>query len=112
MKKSVIMISVLAIMAAGVCISVAADEAKAQTKCPVMGGIIDKKQFADFEGKRVYFCCAGCSDKFNKEPAKYIKKLEDSGVTLEKTPGKDDKADAKTSSTPAKKAGCGKGCCG
>jgi YHS domain-containing protein len=61
-------------------------EVKAQTKCPVMGGDIDKQYFADYNGKRVYFCCPMCAPQFNKDPEKYIKKLEDEGVTLEKTP--------------------------
>lgn len=56
---------------------------KAQTTCPLMGGKIDKKMFADHDGKRVYFCCGGCPAKFKKDPAKYVKKLEDAGVTLE-----------------------------
>jgi len=57
-----------------------------QTACPVLGGKINKELFADYQGKRVYFCCAGCADEFKKDPAKYVKKLEDAGVTLEKTP--------------------------
>ena len=61
-------------------------EAKPQTKCPVMGDDIDKQYFVDYNGKRVYFCCPMCAPEFNKEPDKYIKKLEDAGVTLEKTP--------------------------
>ena len=57
-----------------------------QTTCPVVGGKVNKEVYADYQGKRVYFCCAGCIDEFKKDPAKYVKKLEDSGVTLEKTP--------------------------
>ena len=57
-----------------------------QTTCPVLGGKINKDLYADYQGKRVYFCCAGCADEFKKDPAKYVKKLEDAGVTLEKTP--------------------------
>jgi YHS domain-containing protein len=57
-----------------------------QTTCPVMGGKINKSLYADYEGKRVYFCCAGCPEQFKKDPAKYVKKLEDQGVTLEKAP--------------------------
>jgi YHS domain-containing protein len=66
----------------------AAPTAQAQTTCPVMGGKIDKTIFADYEGKRVYFCCPDCVKTFNKEPQKYVKKLEDEGVTLAKTPAK------------------------
>lgn len=64
--------------------------AKLQTKCPVMTkNNINKKLFADYEGKRVYFCCPGCKPTFLKDPGKYIKKIEAEGVTLEKTPEKE-----------------------
>ena len=57
-----------------------------QTTCPVMGGKIDKAQYIDHEGKRVYFCCSMCIDKFRADPARYLKKLQDEGVTLEDIP--------------------------
>lgn len=38
-------------------------------------------------GERVYFCCPGCVDIFNKSPEQYLKKLEGQGMTPEKTPG-------------------------
>jgi YHS domain-containing protein len=60
--------------------------ANAQTTCPVMGGKIVKSIYADHMGKRVYLCCEGCIDTFNKDPMKYIKQLEDAGVVLEKAP--------------------------
>ncbi len=56
-----------------------------QTICPVMGNKIDKNVYADYKGKRVYFCCKGCIDTFNKDPEKYMKKLE--GVKLDDVPG-------------------------
>ena len=59
---------------------------KAQTICPVMGDPINKKFFVDYKGYRVYFCCASCPDEFKKNPEKYMKKLRESGVTLEKSP--------------------------
>jgi YHS domain-containing protein len=64
----------------------AAPAAKPQTSCPVMGGTVDKSLYADHDGKRVYFCCAGCIETFKKDPAKYIKKLDDAGVALAKVP--------------------------
>ena len=63
-----------------------AAEGKPQTHCPVMGGEVKKDVFGDYEGKRVYFCCAACIDDFNKDPAKYGKLLEDQGVALAPTP--------------------------
>lgn len=62
----------------------AAVDLQSQTTCPVMGGKINKNIFADHDGKRVYFCCPACLQTFKDDPAKYVKKLEDAGVTLEK----------------------------
>ena len=46
-----------------------------QTTCPVMGGKINKDVSVEYEGKKVYFCCGGCDDKFLADPEKYIAKL-------------------------------------
>ena len=46
-----------------------------QTTCPVMGGAINTSMFTEYKGKKVYFCCAGCEEKFKKEPEKYLAKL-------------------------------------
>jgi YHS domain-containing protein len=62
-----------------------------QTNCPVMGGAINKQHYSDYQGKRVYFCCPACISEFKKDPAKYIKKLEDQGIELEKVPGSEKK---------------------
>lgn len=63
---------------------------KTQTTCPILGGKIDKKVHADYNGKRVYFCCAGCIEQFKKEPDKYLKKLEAEGVVPEPTPASEE----------------------
>lgn len=55
---------------------------KPQTTCPVMGGKINKDIYADYEGKRVYFCCKSCVAKFKEDPEKYIKKLEKENVKI------------------------------
>jgi hypothetical protein len=57
---------------------------KAQTLCPVMKGPIDKSQFVDYDGKRIYVCCGGCIAKIKKDPAKFVKQLEAEGITLDK----------------------------
>ncbi|MFA5293248.1 MAG: YHS domain-containing protein [Phycisphaerae bacterium] len=46
-----------------------------QTMCPVMEGPIDKDIFVEYQGKKVYFCCAQCKGEFEKDPEKYIAKL-------------------------------------
>lgn len=61
---------------------------KEQTLCPILGGEInkEKKAFADYKGKRIYFCCPGCDKEFNKDPEKYVKKMEAEGIKLEDAP--------------------------
>ena len=96
MKKiAVVASAMLMLMGVGMAVAEAAQPAgkvvegqtvKQQTVCPVMGGVVNTNLFADFGGKRVYFCCAGCPAQFKKDPAKYIAKLEQSGVTLDQTP--------------------------
>jgi YHS domain-containing protein len=63
-----------------------AADPKPQTVCPVLAGNIDKNVYADYKGKRIYFCCKGCDAEFKKNPEKYMKKLQDEGVTLEPAP--------------------------
>lgn len=64
----------------------AAKEVKAQANCPVTGKPIDKKIFTDVKGMRIYCCCKGCPAKLTTEPDKYIKQMQDQGITLEKAP--------------------------
>lgn len=59
-------------------------ELKTQTTCPVMGGKISKALYVDHDGQRIYVCCKGCIEPVNKNPDKYIKKLESEGVTVAK----------------------------
>jgi len=46
-----------------------------QTTCPIMDAPINKNIFVEYKGKKVYFCCPGCEDKFKAEPQKYLAKL-------------------------------------
>jgi YHS domain-containing protein len=57
-----------------------------QTQCPVMGGMINKNVYADYQGNRVYFCCPPCLKEFKRSPDLYIKKMKEQGITLAKTP--------------------------
>ncbi|MHC4126102.1 MAG: YHS domain-containing protein [Planctomycetota bacterium] len=50
-------------------------EAIEQKTCPVLGGAINKGIYTEYKGKKVYFCCPGCKEKFEKKPEKYISKL-------------------------------------
>lgn len=47
-----------------------------QKTCPVMeGNPINKNIFVEYKGKKVYFCCKGCPEKFLADPNKYVAKL-------------------------------------
>lgn len=46
-----------------------------QKTCPVMGDPIDPDVFAEYEGRKVYFCCEDCVKKFKANPEKYLAKL-------------------------------------
>ncbi len=60
-------------------------QGKAQTTCPVLGGNLDRNVYVDYKGQRIYFCCKGCDAEFTKDPEKYLKKMQDQGVTPEKS---------------------------
>ena len=85
MNKIRVLILALALTAFVVGSLWAADP-KPQTVCPVLAGNIDKNVYVDYQGKRIYFCCKGCDTEFKKDPEKYLKKLQDEGVTLETAP--------------------------
>lgn len=56
----------------------------AQVNCPVMGEKIDRNVYVDHGGRRIYFCCQGCIDKFNQEPQKYSKKMDQDAAAAAK----------------------------
>ena len=56
---------------------------KPQAACPVMGGKIDKKLYADVAGRRIYVCCNGCIARIKAAPAKYLKVIKARGETAE-----------------------------
>ena len=48
-----------------------------QTTCPVSGQKLqDKAVFADFEGRRIYFCCEKCRVTFNDDPHEFLSKMD------------------------------------
>ena len=86
-RRKIITLLVTAIVGMGFISAEAAEkksEVKKQTTCPVMGGKINKAQYADVKGKRIYVCCPGCIGKIKADPDKYVKKLEAKGITLDK----------------------------
>jgi YHS domain-containing protein len=93
--KAVLPLALLTILPANLCLAAGEQpssppaEEKAirpQTKCPVMGGTIDKSLYVDAKGKRIYLCCAACEEAVRTEPEKYIKKIEQRGESVADTP--------------------------
>jgi len=39
----------------------------------------------EYEGREIKFCCKGCLKDFKKEPAKYIKKIDEEEAKAKKT---------------------------
>lgn len=54
-----------------------------QTLCPIMGEKINRSVYADYQGKRVYFCCKNCIDEFGKAPADTARQMEGKGIILD-----------------------------
>lgn len=76
MKKFVIVLATIGMTAAGVF----AGQTPKSIKCAVMpdhsvniAKATKTKMFADYKGRRYFFCCAGCPGMFKKNPAKYAK---------------------------------------
>lgn len=78
----------LALLAAIACTALVSAQSAPKTpptklKCAVMpdhsatiATATKQKLFADYKGRRYFFCCAGCVPKFKKDPAKYAKTAE------------------------------------
>ena len=63
---------------------------KTQTTDAFSGQPINKSIYADYMGKRIYFCCGESRRQFNNDPEKYIKKFQELGITLEDAPAGDE----------------------
>ena len=87
MKKLIMVIIGLVLALSLVGAGFAAQAPATQAVCPVLGNKINKNIYADYQGKRVYFCCSGCVAPFKKNPEKYLKKMEEQGITPETSSG-------------------------
>ena len=53
------------------------------TTCPVSGEKLDemgKPYVFVYQGQEVKLCCSGCKKDFDKDPAPYIKKIQDAAA--------------------------------
>ncbi len=54
------------------------------TVCPVMGDPLDADAYSFvYEGREFKFCCDGCLDDFEKNPAKFVKMWDDAEKTAQ-----------------------------
>jgi YHS domain-containing protein len=90
LTAAVLSISVLA----GPLVAIAGDQ-KAELKlkpytlknCIVSGdklGEMGKPYVFEYQGREIKFCCKGCVKDFQKEPAKYVKKIEEAEAKAKK----------------------------
>jgi YHS domain-containing protein len=66
--------SSLAVLGLFAALGFAADEKKADLKCPVSGKPALTEHAVDFNGGKVYFCCPNCPKAFEKDSAKFAEK--------------------------------------
>ena len=83
--KTMIMFIIALSLALGLALPAAAKPV--QTQCPIMGYTPNKELHVDYKGKRIFFCCASCPEKFKQDPEKYMRELKRKGVPLEDAPG-------------------------
>jgi len=51
--------------------------------CPVTGEELDNDATTiEYKGKTIGFCCSKCESKFEKDPEKYMKNLNEDGSTF------------------------------
>ena len=53
------------------------------TTCPVSGeklGEMGKPYVFTYQGQEVKLCCSGCKKDFDKDPAKFLKKIQDAAA--------------------------------
>lgn len=64
---------------------------QAAVRCPIMGGAIDKAEAASavYDGKRYYFCCGGCPEKFLENPEQVIAENPEWAETAEPVEAED-----------------------
>lgn len=74
------LIAALSAIVAGAAFAQAPKTTPKTIKCSVMptddvdiAKATKDKMYADYKGRRYFFCCAGCPDAFKKAPAKFAK---------------------------------------
>ena len=90
-----------------------ADLPRIQVLCPVSRDPVDQEVFVESTGEKVYFCCKGCINKYQANPAKYASALANSYTYQTKCPVMGEDIDPQAFSTAGKGKRfyfCCKGC--
>lgn len=90
-----------------------ADRAKVQVICPVSKEPVDPEMFVESGAQKVFFCCRGCVNKYQREPAKYGSALANSYTYQTKCPVMNEDIDPKSFATAGNGMNiyfCCKGC--
>lgn len=61
-----------------------------QATCPITGGAIDRTQFVEQDGRRIYVCCKGCLDPVKKDFAANLKKVDEEIAKINAAPKKEE----------------------
>lgn len=61
---------------------------KYQVTDAVSGKPVNRNIYADFGGKRIYFCCEESKQNFGSNPDLFLRNLKNQGITLEDSPVK------------------------
>ncbi|NOZ13542.1 MAG: hypothetical protein GXO69_07830 [Acidobacteria bacterium] len=64
----------------------------AQTICPICKSPVNKNLHVDYKGKRIYFGCGGCPEKFMKNPDKFMAEMKADGIKLAPSPTENNSA--------------------
>ena len=90
-----------------------ADRPKIQVTCPVSKEPADRDVFVESGGRKVYFCCKGCVNKYQADPAKYASSFANSYTYQTMCPVMNEEIDPKSFTTAGngmKIYFCCKGC--
>ena len=90
-----------------------ADRPKIQVICPVSKEPVDQDVFVESNGKKVYFCCKGCGNKYERDSRRYGSALANSYTYQTKCPVMGEDIDPKSFTTAANGKSiyfCCKGC--
>lgn len=57
-----------------------------QTRDAFSGKLVNRTIYADYKGKRIYFCCDNSKADFLNDPERYMRRFQELGVALHDVP--------------------------